>query len=113
MRTVSIIDALLIAGGGAISCLNFYLSFIRYPLHRWRGKPRSEFRWISGFPLVGSLGLVIGLVLMRFSRGVLPTPLLAVALVIAVLDTGGIHWFVATQVWDRFGGDRNAKLRGE
>jgi hypothetical protein len=108
MRSLSIMGSLLTAVGVAISCLNFYLSVVRYPLHRWRGKPRSEFRWISGFPLLGSLGVVVGLVLMKLSSGLPPTLVVALALAIAVLDTGGLHWFVGSQVWRHFERRRRA-----
>lgn len=34
---------------GALLCLfNFYLSFLRYPLHRLRGLPEKSFHYASG-----------------------------------------------------------------
>ena len=84
----------LLALGGFVCALNFYLTFLRYPLHRLRGQP---FRWVSGFPLVGSLFVVPCLWWL---------PLLSwafwLAVVLAVLDTGGLHWFAGVLLWHRF-----------
>jgi hypothetical protein len=93
------IGGILTIGGGAFCWLNFYLSFIRYPLHRLRGQPRETFRWTSGIPLIGSLCVVAGLVLMKVSGALPSTALLALALASVALDTGGIHWFIGTMVW--------------
>jgi hypothetical protein len=41
--------------GAFICLLNFYLSFVRYPLHRWRGLPKESYQWVSGFPLARCL----------------------------------------------------------
>jgi hypothetical protein len=77
--------------GASISLLNFYLSWIRVPL--LRGLGRSP-RWVSGFPIIGSLLLVISAVLLR------DWPRIAFsALALAALDTGGIHCFVGRQLW--------------
>jgi len=102
MSIVSVIAGALVAGGAAISCLNFYLSFVRYALHFWRGRSPSEFRRKSGFPLVGSLGVVIGLAVMRLWASLPAMPLPALALGIAALDTGGVHWFIMSQGWGWF-----------
>ena len=45
----------LLALGSLICAINIYASFIRYPLHRLRGRRNQDFRWVSGYPLVGSL----------------------------------------------------------
>jgi hypothetical protein len=84
----------LLGSGGLVASLNFYLSFVAAPLHRLR-----HGRWPrgipSGFPIVGTL-LLLGAVLALPSG----SPLRVLALVLAVADTGGPHWFVATQVRD-------------
>ena len=85
-----LILAFIIGGLGAlVTALNFYLSFLRYPLHRriHKGQP---FKFSSGIPLVGSLLLWVGscmLLLAGASRAG------AVALILSAFDTGGIHWF--------------------
>lgn len=77
--------------GAYVCCLNFYLSFLRYPLCKLSGR---ECRWVSGFPLVGSLLVVLAGVVFHdapvFFWG---------GMVIALLDTGGLHWLVGTMLW--------------
>lgn len=76
--------------GGAVAVINFYLSFIRYPIFRWVWFD-WQYRHISGVPLIGSVLLVPAAVYF----GVTWEPgLLAVALSLVVLDTGGIAWAV-------------------
>ena len=85
-----LILAFILAGLGALlTALNFYLSFVRYPLHHLirRGQP---FKFSSGVPLVGSILLWVG-AYMLLSAGALR--LGAFALIISAFDTGGIHWF--------------------
>jgi len=82
----SAVPALIL--GGAVAVLNFYLSFIRYHVVRWRGR---EYRFVSGFPLIGSVLLVpaaVGL------AGAGSLPLLALAVLFIALDTGGVAWFL-------------------
>ena len=89
------IAALIVCGLGAlITLVNFYLSFISYPIHRLIAKDRS-FKYSSPVPLVGSLLLWFGANLLRLagSDG-WPWPL-----VFSLLDTGGLHWFAAIMVW--------------
>jgi uncharacterized membrane-anchored protein len=86
---MSLLIAIVLCSIGAfISGLNFYLSFIRYPLHRLRGRSRAEFHWVSGFPVIGSLLLWICAV--RLTAWPI---LMWAALAISLLDTGGLHWF--------------------
>jgi hypothetical protein len=84
----------ILAGiGAAVAAINFYLSFIRYPLHRLWYRERA-FQRTSGFPLVGSFLLWIAALsfwLLRYEQYA------AVALIISIFDTGGIHWFVVNQ----------------
>jgi hypothetical protein len=77
--------------GAFVCCLNFYLSFLRYPLHRLLGR---ECKWVSGFPGVGSVMVVGSLVELHES------PVLFWAgVTIALLDTGGLHWFAGIMLW--------------
>src|SRR5438876_188048 len=41
--------------GGFVCLLNFYLSWLSFPLHRLRGLSPESFRSHSGFPLIGSI----------------------------------------------------------
>ena len=85
--------------GAFVSLLNFYLSFIRPAICRLRHR---ECRFVSGFPLVGSLLLVISYILFPADRVLRP-----VALVVALFDTGGIHWFCIMIVYNFFRGRRS------
>jgi hypothetical protein len=80
---------------GAVLCLtNFYLSFLRYPVHRLRGLPRASYRWESGIPLFGSLLVALSLLGLHSLSGILPA-----AIVLMVIDTGGIHWFAGVMIY--------------
>lgn len=80
--------------GGLISSLNFYLSFLRYPLHRMRGGKSEGYRWVSGIPLLGSFFVAVSL--LRFWQ----SPwLFAMAVVLILIDTGGFHWFLCVLFW--------------
>jgi hypothetical protein len=77
---------------GALLCLtNFYLSFLSYPLHRLRGLPKESYCWKSGFPLFGSFCVGLSLFGLHTIPRMLPT-----AIVLIVIDTGGIHWFLVS-----------------
>lgn len=78
----------LFAFGCFVSLTNFYLSFLRYPLYRFRGGIDDDFQWSSGIPMIGSLLIAV------FIFSVASSPwLFWGGVVSAVLDTGGIHWF--------------------
>lgn len=81
---------LLISISLAISLVNFYWSFLRFPIYRFLGK---EYFHRSGLPLMGSLFLLAALYFYS-------TPTVWVlAVVSALLDTGGLLWFLATIIW--------------
>jgi amino acid transporter len=74
-----------------IAVTNFYLTFLRTPLHRWRGR---DVRPDSGIPAVGTGFLVLALMFLYWS------PLIRWGtLVVAVVDTGGIPWVFVTVLW--------------
>jgi hypothetical protein len=78
--------------GGLISCINFYLSFLRYPVHRLCGSTKEDYSRTSGIPFFGILSVV----------GLLHLPesiwLSLLAFVFLLIDTGGIPWFIVA-VW--------------
>ena len=83
-----------ILGLGSLVCIaNFYLSYLRYPLFLLTGR-KAEFRFVSGFPFVGSLMVVACLIFFR-----LPCWSVIAGIVLALLDTGGIHWFIGSIAW--------------
>ena len=77
--------------GGFFCLLNFYLSFLRYPLHKLKGGSGDSYRWVSGIPLIGSLLVAASLLVLNETKWVLVSGLVLIA-----MDTGGIHWFAGT-----------------
>ncbi len=94
--------------GATVCVVNFYLSWLRYPLHRVRGGDPRSYQRVSGLPLVGSL-LVMGSWAL-WLHGVGSVALDVTAWAIALIDTGGIHWFLGVMVvqWVRTGGRASA-----
>ena len=84
----------LFALAGYFCALNFYITFFRFRVHRWRGLPSESFKFISGIPILGSLVLYL---LVRYTP--LPPALYYVGIVLICLDTGGIHWGVANLLY--------------
>jgi len=81
---------------GTLVCLvNFYSSFLRYPIHRLRGLPKGSYRWESGIPLVGSLCVALSLLSLHSQPVVLP-----VAIILIAVDTGGLHWFIGVLIYN-------------
>ena len=88
----------MIFGLGALVCLiNFYTSFLRYSLHRLRGLPRDSFRWVSGFPVVGSLLVALSFIWLHRLPLMIP-----VCIALVLIDTGGIHWFCGVMMYQVF-----------
>lgn len=80
--------------GSHISLTNFYLSFLRYPIYRLRGGDERAYKWISGIPILGSLCIVVSMLLIN-----MPDWLWWLGLILALLDTAGLHWFVAVMAY--------------
>ncbi len=74
--------------GGLGSIINFYLSFLRYPIHRLRHGKDAKYQWVSGMPLFDAL-LVLGLLLLPKNLW-----LCGLAFLLLCVNTGGILWFV-------------------
>jgi hypothetical protein len=81
----------LFAFGAYLCALNFYLSFLRYPLYLRRGLPKESYKFASGIPIIGSLILFL---LARYTN--LPPVMFYAAIGLIIADTGGIHWAVAS-----------------
>jgi len=88
---MTIIALGLLILGGFICCLNFYLSFLRYPIHKIGGGNKSNYRWVSGLPLIGSLFVAVSLLKYWHTTWVFVS-----AIILIAMDTGGIHWFLVT-----------------
>jgi len=102
------IYSFLPALGAFICALNFYLSFLRRALYRLRGR-EAGYRYVSGFPLIGSALLLYCLFSSYADQHVsgpkghfdihIPFWVRVAGVILAVLDTGGFHWFIASQIW--------------
>lgn len=88
---------LLFVSGAWFCLLNAYLSFLRYPLHRWRGRPHSSYRSISGVPILGSLFVLLALFQGCGADWVLP-----IGIILILIDTGGAHWYFFTMIFHVF-----------
>jgi hypothetical protein len=82
--------------GAFVALLNFYLSFVRYPLHRLFRR-KEEFHFHSGAPFVGSLFLWIA-ALIVYQAG--HPKLCGASVALSVLDTGGFHWLLWSMYWE-------------
>ena len=90
-----ILVPILFGLGGIICAMNFYLSVLRYPIFLLRGGQKSEFQWISGAPVIGSLSVAVGLVFLY------PTSWILIAgLILILIDTGGLHWSAGTLLYE-------------
>ena len=92
-------------GGAYIAGLNFYLSFLRFPLARWRGK---DVRFVSGLPLVGSVVLGCFAAWHYDEAG-----WFWASVALLLLDTGGMAWLVIMIVWVEGIRPRRSKARAE
>jgi hypothetical protein len=89
-----ILGLALLATGALVACVNFYTSFVRYPLHRLRGGTREDFRWVSGIPLVGIVCLLIAAACLNAHPVLMWT-----AVAFALLDTSGPQWLAASLIY--------------
>lgn len=78
----------LISVGTLIAVSNFYLSFLRIPIHRMIYPHRPDPGFVSGLPLVGVFSL-LGLVFVEVSAVIA-----VVVLVSLLIDTGGVQWLI-------------------
>ena len=88
---------ILLAAGGLICCINFYLVFMRYPLFRLAGGNPENYRYKPGIPAIGSLLVILSLISFWES------PWLATLSVILILmDIDGVHWYLLTYCYLNF-----------
>jgi hypothetical protein len=73
-----------------IGAFNFNFSFVRPFLYRLMHGSREGYHHISGIPGVGTLIVVVGVLL---SFGDIVTA--SVGLLVLLIDTGGLPWFIA------------------
>jgi hypothetical protein len=80
---------------GAYLCvLNFYLSFLRYPIHIRNGGTKESYKFVSGIPIFGSLFIYI---LLRNTN--LPPAIFYLGVVLICIDTGGLHWGLGNMIY--------------
>jgi hypothetical protein len=80
------------------------MSFLRPYVYRFHHGSFEGYKWVSGVPGLGSLLLALAAILLRDS-----TVWMIAALLIALIDTGGLHWFIGTQLWHEVIKPRRAK----
>lgn len=94
MEFGTIFSYVILAVGILATCLNIYLSFFRYAIYKLKGGDKENYKWVSGVPLIGSLFIWICTPLL------MPYPILLwSALTLTIFDTGGIHWFIVSILW--------------
>ena len=86
----ALVPAAFIAG------LNFHLSFIRPLIYRLRHGSMEDYRHVSGFPMIGTLLVLIGGIV---GFGALSSALFGLAAML--VDTGGSLWFLIATWHDR------------
>ena len=59
-----IIAWLSLSLGALIACVNFYLSFLRYPIYRLLGRSQDQYRFVSGYPIAGTVLVVLAWLLL-------------------------------------------------
>ncbi len=97
----AIAAAALVSVAAVIGVLNLYLSFVRPWNYRRRHGTDFGYRFVSGVPVLGTL-LLAPVVLLS-----LGTPYLAACgLLVSMIDTGGLPWFLIMtwrdrSLWDR------------
>ncbi len=80
--------------GAFICVVNFYLTFLRYRIFLLRGGRKSEYKWMSGTPYIGSLFVLVGLSSLHETRLIL-----IAGLILMLIDTGGLHWFLGSMLY--------------
>jgi len=101
---VDVLAWLMFVLGGFICVLNFYTSFVRYPVHRLLGHSKESFQWLSGAALPGSLLVAISLPAFHSTTWILVT-----GFILILIDTGGIHWFAGTMLYQAYAARRNKR----
>jgi len=82
-----------------IAAINFHFSFVRPFLYRRSHGSMDGYRFVSSFPVVGTLFAVIAVIV---GFGAVGTA--SVCLAATAFDTGGGHWYVYSTWRQRFVG---------
>jgi hypothetical protein len=64
-------------------------------MHRITGGDKSNYKWVSGIPVIGSLFVAISLITYWQTTSIFVT-----AIILIVMDTGGIHWFLGSILYN-------------
>ena len=79
---------------GALFCVvNFYLSFLRYPILKRIGKNEEEIGSPSGFPFIGTFVVLFSIAHLAQSF------LFPLGIMIILIDTGGPHWLLGMVIY--------------
>lgn len=91
-----------------IGITNFYLSFIRPFLWEKKYGNMEEYRFISGFPAIATLGACTA-TLAGFGSSIIA----GFAILTLVIDSAGLPWFVVATWSDQSLWDTELKIEGE
>jgi len=91
-----------------IGTMNFYLSFLRPLLWEKKHGSMEDYRFISGLPAIATLGACAA-TLAGFGSSIIA----GLAIVVLVIDAGGLPWFVAATWSDQSLWDTEIKIEGE
>ena len=90
-----VIPLVFLALAGVVAAINFYLSFLRYPVRRLLGQTPEEIRFVSGIPMVGTaLVLLAGVFVRQWDAW-----MASAAIAILLVDTGGVLWIIIGIGW--------------
>src|SRR5207249_11785267 len=84
-----------LALGASIGSLNLYLTCVRPWLYRLRHHSLEGYRYVSGFPVIGTILVTLALLASAGSKPIAAFPPSALA-----IDTGGLPWFFASTCYD-------------
>lgn len=90
-----IVGCLMLAVTALVAGVNFYLCWLRYPLHQWRGRQPPQF--VSGIPVIGTGFLVVALALLWDQQWIIP-----VAAALGLVDPCGLPWVTVILLWQMF-----------
>lgn len=94
MTPLEKLGLIICAVGALATAVNLYVGPIRYLHFVWSGRPRSEWHYVSGIPVFGSLFLWVGCLFLTAEPGLMWT-----AIAVSLFDYGGLHWLIGTMIY--------------
>jgi len=95
-RRVSLLVGIPVLFAACIALCNCYYSWFRGRIYKWRHGTLEGYRVVSGIPLVASIVLTVVVGATVGSR-----PIGIISLVLLIIDTGSLPWFIFSTWHDR------------